>query len=147
MTVQIVRAGVEQLDVLVELFDAYRVFYGRASDAAGARAFLGDRLRAGESVAFLAVRGDVAVGFVQLFPTFSSVSMRPIWTLNDLFVVEAARRVGVARSLLDAAAALARTTGAACVRLSTGKANEAAKAMYSSSGWHLKDFDQYELLL
>ena len=135
------------MDVLVKLFDAYRTFYGQASDPTGARAFLNDRLRAGQSVAFLAVRGGVVCGFVQLFPGFSSVSMRPIWTLNDLFVIEPARRAGVARSLLQAAAALAGETGASCVRLSTGKTNEAAKTLYLSAGWHLKEFDQYELTL
>lgn len=144
MTVQVDRAGVEHLDVLAALFDAYRVFSGQASDPIGARAFLGDRLRAEQSVAFLALQGGEGSGFVQLFPGFSSVSMRPAWTLNDLFVIQAARRAGVARALLAATVQMARDTGVSSIRLSTTKANGAAKALYSSAGWRLTEFDQYE---
>jgi GNAT superfamily N-acetyltransferase len=147
MGVKAVRAGLEHLDVLTGLFDAYRQFYGREPDLPGARRFLEARLRSRESVVLLAVPDaapGTGVGFVQLFPSFSSVSLKPIWILNDLFVAPQARRAGVARSLLEAACELARSTGAARVRLSTAKDNEAAKALYAASGWRRIDFDQYE---
>jgi ribosomal protein S18 acetylase RimI-like enzyme len=99
-------------------------------------------------VVFLALLDDAtrtSVGFVQLYPSFSSVSMKPIWILNDLFVAPQARRAGVARSLLEAACELARSTGAARLRLSTAKDNEAAKALYLASGYRSVEFDQYEL--
>ncbi len=147
MGVETVRAGLEHLDMLTTLFDAYRQFYGRESDLAGARRFLEARLRGRESVVVLAVQDDApgsGVGFVQLFPSFSSVGMKPIWILNDLFVAPQARRAGVARSLLDAAYELARFAGVARLRLSTAKDNEAAKALYLASGYRRLEFDQYE---
>ncbi len=148
MGVQTIRAGLEHLDMLTGLFDAYRQFYGQKPDLAGASRFLEARLRGRDSVVFLAFRDDApgtGVGFVQLYPSFSSVAMKPIWILNDLFVAPEARRAGVARSLLEAACDLARSTGAARLRLATAKDNHAAKALYSASGWRMVEFDQYEL--
>src|SRR5690348_14011753 len=115
MNVKTIRAGLEHLDVLTGLFDAYRQFYGQPSDLPGARRFLESRLKGRDSVLLLAVRDDapeIGLGFVQLYPSFSSVGMRPIWILNDLFVAPQARRTGVARSLLEAASEAARSTGA-----------------------------------
>jgi GNAT superfamily N-acetyltransferase len=148
MGVTTIRAGLEHLDVLTGLFDAYRQFYGQEPDLPGARRFLEAHLRGKDSVVFLAFRDDAArtgVGFVQLYPSFSSVAMQLIWILNDLFVAPEARRAGVARSLLEAASELARSTGAARLRLSTAKDNEAAKALYLASGYRKVEFDQYEL--
>jgi ribosomal protein S18 acetylase RimI-like enzyme len=146
MSVRTIRASLDHLDVLATLFDGYRQFYGQESDLPGARRFLEERLRGRDSVLLLAVRDDGAgAGFVQLYPSFSSVGMRPIWILNDLFVAPPARRSGVARSLLEAAREVARSTGAARLRLSTAKDNEAAKALYLASGYRRVEFDQYEL--
>lgn len=148
MSVKTIRAGLEHLDVLTGLFDAYRQFYGQEPDLLGAGRFLEARLKGGDSVVFLAVSEDApgtCVGFVQLYPFFSSVSLNRIWILNDLFVTPQARRSGVARSLLEAACEMARSTGAARLRLSTAKDNEAAKALYLASGYRRVEFDQYEL--
>jgi GNAT superfamily N-acetyltransferase len=148
MGVKTIRAGLVHLDVLTGLFDAYRQFYGQKPDLPGARRFLEARLRGGDSVVFLAFLDDATgswVGFVQLYPSFSSVAMKPIWILNDLFVAPQARRAGIARSLLEAAYELARSTGAARLRLSTAKDNEAARALYLASGYRMVEFDQYEL--
>jgi GNAT superfamily N-acetyltransferase len=48
------------------------------------------------------------VGFAQLYPSFSSVLMKRIWILNDLFVEKDFRREGVAKLLMDAAERYAR---------------------------------------
>lgn len=148
MGVKTIRAGLEHLDVLTGLFDAYRRFYGQETDLTGARRFLEARLRGRESVVLLAVPDaapGIGVGFVQLYPSFSSVSMKSIWILNDLFVAPQARRAGVGRSLLAAAFETARSTGAARIRLSTAKGNAAAKALYAASGYRMVEFDQYEI--
>jgi ribosomal protein S18 acetylase RimI-like enzyme len=150
MDVTIARAGLEHLDVLTGLFDAYRQFYGQATDLPGARRFLEARFRGQESVVLLAVPDaapGTGVGFVQLFPFFSSVSMQPIWILNDLFVAPGARRQGVGRLLLTAASEIARSSGAARIRLSTAKDNTPAQALYAAAGYHRTEFDQYELVV
>src|SRR5262249_5336021 len=89
-----------------------------------------------------------AVGFVQLYPSFSSVRMQPVWILNDLFVALQARRGGVGRLLLAAAAGMARSAGACRLVLATPKDNAPAKALYDATGYRLDDrFDHYELPL
>ena len=61
--------------------------------------------------------------------------MRPIWVLNDLFVVESARKIGVARSLLKEAERLAGETNAARLVLETAPDNRAAQRLYKNLGW------------
>src|SRR3546814_18932118 len=107
-TTNIRRASTADLDALVPLFDAYRMFYAQPSDPVRARDFLAERFANNESVVLLAERGASAIGFTQLYPVFSSVRTARTWLLNDLFVIDGARRHGVARALLDAAAGFAR---------------------------------------
>lgn len=135
MNLSVRRADANDLDALAELFDAYRRFYEQASDAAGARAFLGARIANDESVLLLAELDGAKAGFVQLYPVFSSVRMGRVWTLNDLYVVADARRHGVARALLDASVSFARDTGALGLQLETGAGNHTAQALYRSAGW------------
>src|SRR5262249_40869168 len=106
------QATIFDLPVLAPLFDGYRVFYERASDVAGPHAFLLDRFKHAESVIFLAQLGAEPVGFVQLYPSFSSASMARIFILNDLFVREDSRGNGVGKELIEAAADFARAAGA-----------------------------------
>lgn len=147
MTDTIRRTEPGDLDVVAPLFDAYRQFYGQPSDLARARDFLADRLRSGESVVLLASRGGQATGFVQLFPMFSSVRTARVWVLNDLYVAEAARRGGIGRSLLQAAADFARRDGAARMVLETSQDNDAARALYRAAGWHEESTQWYGLSL
>jgi len=145
MHTSISRAGPADLDALAVLFDAYRQFYGQAPDLPRARQWLRERLRFGESVVLVATHGGTAAGFVQLYPMFSSVRTARTWVLNDLYVDTAARRKGVARTLLDAAADFARHDGAAGICLETTRDNAAARALYRSAGWHEDDTQWYSL--
>lgn len=130
------RATRDDLDDLAPLFDAYRTFYGQPPDPDTARAFLDARLRNGGSVIFHAGSAHgPAVGFVQLYPGFSSVAARRTWILNDLFVVPHARQRGVARALLGAAHDFAASTGAVRITLETACDNHVAQALYESLGY------------
>jgi GNAT superfamily N-acetyltransferase len=129
-------AGMADLPALAALFDGYRVFYGQPSDPVRAGAFLRERLERGDSRLLLAVDADGAtLGFVQLYPSFTSVGTAPIEILNDLFVAPEARGRGVARALLRRAADDARARGAVKLVLSTALDNATAKTLYASEGW------------
>ena len=142
------QAVLSDLDALVPLFDSYRQFYGRPSDAAAAREFLQDRFQHGESVLFLAIEADTPLGFTQLYPSFSSVSLARIFILNDLFVAPAGRRQGIATRLLAAAADYARSVNAIRLSLSTEITNQTAQALYQSAGWQQDEqFLVYHLTL
>jgi ribosomal protein S18 acetylase RimI-like enzyme len=130
------RATVADLERIAPLFDAYRQFYGQAHDLALAREFLRERLEQDQSVIFLALDpGGSAVGFTQLYPSFSSASAQRIFILNDLFVDPLARRSGVGRALLEAAADFGRSAGAVRLTLSTAHTNTSAQSLYEATGW------------
>jgi GNAT superfamily N-acetyltransferase len=134
-SVRVRQASLADLDLLVPMFDQYRQFYDRDSNPAAVRTFLAERLTNGDSVLFLAQDGEETLGFTQLYPSFSSVSMARTFILNDLFVAENARRRGVGKALIDAAIQHGKATGAIRLGLSTAKANETARALYQETGW------------
>ena len=146
---QVKRAVPGDLDAVAPLFDAYRQFYGQPPDLAAARAFLAERLARGESVIFVAVALErEALGFTQLYPSFSSVSLRRLWILNDLFVGPGVRREGVGRRLLERAREWAVETEAKGLILATAVTNTAAQALYESCGWRRdEEFQHYHLLV
>ncbi|MBI3356363.1 MAG: GNAT family N-acetyltransferase [Nitrospirae bacterium] len=143
------RATLHDLEQLVPLFDGYRQFYGQKSDLIVARRFLTDRLSGGESVVLIAEDSDeTAIGFAQLFPSFSSVLAAPIYLLDDLFVTSVVRRRGVGTLLLKAAAETARAAGAVRLELSTAITNVSAQRLYEALGWQRdEEFCQYGLSL
>lgn len=133
--VEVRQAVISDIDHLVGLFDKYRQFYQKSSDLAGAKRFLTERFSHGESTLFIAMDGDVALGFVQLYPSFSSGSMARILILNDLYVSETARQQGIGGKLISAAVEYAKIIGAVRLTLSTATTNHIAKKAYESLGW------------
>ena len=144
---EIIRAGLEDVPRLVPLFGGYREFYRTEPDAAAQQKFLEDRLSGDESVIFIAqAESGRAVGFTQLYGSFSSVSMASIWILNDLYVDSAIRGTGAGRALLEHAADFARETGAIRLELRTEVTNERAQAVYEAVGWERNTtFYQYSI--
>jgi ribosomal protein S18 acetylase RimI-like enzyme len=123
-------------DRIAPLFGAYRQFYGRPPDLDRARAFIRERLERSESVIFLAEDDSGrTLGFVQLFPSFTSVEARRLWVLNDLFVAADARGLGVGRALMNAAREHAVRTGAKRLTLETMDDNPTAWKLYESLGY------------
>jgi len=127
--------SIDDVRAVAPLFDSYRVFYRAQSDAQRAYDFLFERWRLRESVLFIAYDGAAPVGFVHLYPLFSSVEMRRLWLLNDLFVAPGARKSGVGRLLMQRAEQHARETGAAGLTLSTALDNARAQALYESEDY------------
>jgi GNAT superfamily N-acetyltransferase len=141
-------ASIKDLEILAELFDCYRLFYKQTSDRSAARTFLEERLKTNDSVIFKASDKGSVVAFTQLYPCFSSVAMRRIWILNDLYVNDTHRRKGVGKLLMDSAEKYARDTGAIKMILATQISNTAAQKLYEARGY-LKDeeFHHYSLRL
>lgn len=137
---QVRRATIDDVEMLAPLFDSYRQFYAQPADLDAAFAFLSARLQRAESVVLLALDDTgAAVGFTQLYPTFSSVRAARVWILNDLYVDAAARGRGVARALLRAATDFAGDDGAIRLELETTADNQAAQALYHDTGWQAYD--------
>lgn len=130
------QARLADLDEVAPLFDAYRQFYRQPADLQLAKAFIGERMRAGESTVLLAedTHGQ-AVGFCQLYPSFCSVAAAPIHVLYDLFVAKEARGTGAAQALMQAAQDFAAAAGSARMDLTTARDNTRAQALYEACGW------------
>jgi len=129
-------ARAEDLPALGQLFDEYRQFYKLPTDVDKATGYLEARLAAGDSVVLVAAEASgQLLGFTQLYPTWCSLLAGPVYVLYDLYVSPRARRHGVARALLEAAADRARRDGKLRMTLSTAKTNVNAQALYESLGW------------
>ncbi|QEC66982.1 GNAT family N-acetyltransferase [Panacibacter ginsenosidivorans] len=136
MEFSIHKATAEDASIIATLFDAYRMFYQQPSDIKGATEFITERLQQNESVIFIAFINNVAVGFTQLYPIFTSVGMQRTWLLNDLYIDSSARGKGIASALLDAAKDFGRSTNSKWLMLQTGITNAAAQSLYEKNGWH-----------
>lgn len=132
--VKIVEATIDDLDKIVPLFDKYRIFYGKTSDRTKAASFLAERFSNNENVLFLALENDKAIGFVQLYQTFSSVTMQPFYILNDLFVNHDARNKGIGEKLLKKTQTFCREKNFKGLALETAIDNPAQK-LYERLGW------------
>ncbi|WP_137819982.1 GNAT family N-acetyltransferase [Pseudomonas sp. 2FG] len=129
-------AAPEDLDDLVRLFAGYLEFYQVPKPLTVIRSFLAARMERGDSTLLLArdVAG-AALGFVQLYPFFSSLALEPAWLLSDLYVSAQARRQGVGEALMNAARAHAQASGACGLQLETAKTNLAGQALYERLGY------------
>lgn len=126
--------GIEAIDHLVPLFEGYRKFYKAEANLDGAKQFLTDRINKKESIIFIAYIDEQAVGFTQLYPSFSSVSMQRMWILNDLFVEPAYRGQKVGEALLRVGKDYTKRTQAKSLILETANDNPAQK-LYEREGW------------
>ncbi len=142
------KATIKDIDLITPLFDLYRQFYKQSSDLDSAKEFLCARIDNNESVIFWALDEDniSGMGFVQLYPVFSSVGMKRLWLLNDLFVHKDYRKMGVGEALMEKARELAAETKAKGIILETEKTNAQAQNLYDKLGYK-RDKDHYYFYL
>lgn len=143
---EVVLASIEHIERLSVLFNLYRVFYNQASDLRAAKNFLQARFQNKDSVVFAAKDNGEIIGFTQLYPSFSSVSMKRVWILNDLYVEEPYRRKGAAKLLMNAAEEYAKESGAVRLILATQISNTNAQKLYEARGY-AKDEEFYHYAL
>lgn len=127
-------ATVDNVSELEPIFTLYREFYGMEPDTQKAISFLKDRMENKESVIIFAKRDETIIGFVQLFPSFSSASLKRTYILNDLYVLNSERKQGVATMLINKALELAEEKGCGRISLSTANDNP-AQFLYEEIGF------------
>ena len=144
---KIVQAEIEHLREVSRLFNLYRIFYKEKDDLDSAKQFIKQRLENGDSTIFVSINDDASLnGFVQLYPSFCSVSMIPILILYDLFVDPDIRTKGIGRSLMNKAAQYAQEIGFKRLELSTAKDNFIGQSLYESLDYEVDDeFLHYSL--
>ena len=132
-------AEAQDLDQLADLFDQYRQFYECPPDLSAAKNWLAENLERGRSTLFAADNGSQLLGFTQLYPALCSVDLVDYFVLYDLYVIEAARRQGIARALMNAASEWAKAQGAARLDLETARDNAPGQALYRDLGYELDE--------
>ncbi|MEI7012916.1 GNAT family N-acetyltransferase [Leptospira licerasiae] len=132
-------ASRSDLEELSELFDLYRKFYGFPSDLIAAKKFLEDRLLHKDSVLIIAEGGGGLLGFAQLYPVFSSLSLKRDYILNDLYIRETERRKGIAKKILKEVADHVTEHGGKGMGLETHPDNRHARHLYERFGFKLNE--------
>ena len=140
-------ASLNHIDEISRLFDLYRQYYQCEPDPSLARAFIKSRIENNESDIFVALDGDKAGGFVQLYPSFCSIDAGRIYILHDLYVDSDQRKKGIGRSLMERSTAWAKENGAVRLDLLTEHSNKAGQHLYESLGYKkmLEDYYAYSL--
>ncbi len=145
---RIITANLEHLDQLTPMFIRYRELYGAMPQADASKEYLAERINKQEAVILLAFAEETLLGFCLVYPSFSSVSLRPIWIINDLYVTEEARGQHIAQQLLSEITQQARDNGAVRLRVSINANNEIAQRLYESADFlEDKHFRNYILPL
>ena len=141
--INIRQAEIIDIDALSEIIKRYRDFQGVSKqDIQEIKSFLLERIEKAESTIFIAINETKhsIVGFVQLYPVFSTVSLQRQWLLNDFYVDEANRNSGLGSALMEAVKKhfCGKAKGFILV---AEKANTGAKRFYKKNGWKTDHFD------
>ena len=130
------RATSDDVAAVAPLFDSYRAFFAGGSNLDQSRRFLDQRLASGESVLFVARDSGNAVGFIQLYPLWSSWYCRRIWFLSDLYVAESTRNRGIGRRLVERAISYGHDTNASSIMVELPHREPHLEAFYANLGFH-----------
>jgi len=141
----IVKCTETYLESLVDVFEEYRQFCGFERNQAETKAFLRKLIRNEESIIFIAVDSetDSVMGFVNLYPCYSSLALQRLWILNDLGVSSHFRGKRVSKILIQRALEFARETNAIRIELKTELKNTTARNLYKSLGFTVDSDNVY----
>jgi len=132
---QVREAKLSDLENLSDLFNSYRMFYGKKSDLKIAEEFLRSRIENKDSKIFVCDLNNELSGFVQLYPIFSSTRVSKYWLLNDLFVDIKKRGKGYSKLLIERSKELVIESNACGMMLETEKSNDIGNMLYPSTGF------------
>jgi len=141
----VIEFDIKYLGQVVDLIDQYRAFYSFDRSTNETKKFLLNILEKDENKLFLAIdeATNQVMGFVNLYPCYSTLSLKRLWILNDIGVSEQHRGKGLSKALIERAIQFARETGAVRIELKTDKANKRALNLYESIGFKIDNDNVY----
>jgi ribosomal protein S18 acetylase RimI-like enzyme len=143
MEFDIVKANINHIQQVGELFDLYRQFYKYVSNINESTDYISERMKNNESIIFISTnKQKEAMGFVQLYETFGSLHLGKIIILYDLFVKKECRKYGIGNKLMKKSEEYAKSIGAKGIELSTAKDNLTAQSLYKKIGY-IRDNEFY----
>ncbi len=124
------------IDQFVNVVEEYRKFCGFNVSPKATKDFFKNLHKENKAATFITIsEEDEVMGFVNLYPSYSTLSLRKIWILNDLGVSSKFRRLGVAQALIKKSIEFAKETDAIRIELKTAKNNLNAQMLYSEIGF------------
>lgn len=139
VNVNIREAVVADCDELSVLFNHYRTFYGKEINVELSTRFIKERLEIGDSKLFVASLEAEFCGFLQIYPSFSSLGLGRTWVINDLYVLGNFRKIGIGRNLMEYAYRQAEKSGVLSLVLETSSDNMDARNLYEKIGYHREE--------
>jgi ribosomal protein S18 acetylase RimI-like enzyme len=141
----IVKCTEEHLVSLVDIFEDYRQFCGFERSKNETKAFLKKLICNGESTIFVAIDSEKnsVMGFVNLYPCYSSLALQRLWILNDLGVASSYRGRGVSKALIQRVQEFAQETNAIRIELKTELKNTTARSLYKSMNFTVDSDNVY----
>jgi GNAT superfamily N-acetyltransferase len=133
------QAAIQDLSKLVPIFDDYREYFGQQKDPAAVDQFLFEKFEHLESVIFIAQLEDEVVGFAQLYPVFSSLTLQRVWLLNDFFIAEEFRGSGVGTQLFARVKEYTLLTRSKGIEVSVEHTNKKAWAFWENQGFKMDE--------
>jgi ribosomal protein S18 acetylase RimI-like enzyme len=142
---KIIKSTESYLEQLVELFEEYRLFCGAEQTPKETRAFLQNLMRNDQSVIFIAIdpETDNVMGFVNLYPSYSTLALQRLWILNDLGVSRHFRGKGVSKALIKKVQEFAKETQAVRIELKTEIKNTRARSLYKAMNFIIDSENVY----
>ncbi|MGX7666662.1 GNAT family N-acetyltransferase [Flavobacterium pedocola] len=142
MDIEIKKINSSENEIVIELFDKYRIFYKQPSDIELAKTYIKERLEQNEAQIYVAYvkENPKPIGFTLLYPKFSSVSAKKNWHIGDLYVEIDQRKKGIGEKLLNTALNFAKNDGANFISLNTATDNYSAQKLYESFGFVKQEY-------
>ena len=123
------------IDQVAVLLEEFRLLYGAPPDLEKTLQYLKDRFENEQSKIFIALDGNEYLGFCQMYPTFSSISLKKLYILKELYVVKSHRKKGVAKELIQHAEKSAKRFNTIGLIIETRITNQSALKFYDSVGY------------
>lgn len=141
--VKIRQATIHDLPNLVPIFDSYRAYFKQSKNPEEVEKFLFGKFDHLESVIFIAEKKSAVIGFAQLYPVYSSLTLKRVWLLNDFFISEEYRNKGVGTELFKKVKEFSLLSKAKGIELSVEHINEKAWGFWEQQGFKLDDDFRY----
>ncbi|MBV7506694.1 GNAT family N-acetyltransferase [Bacillus sp. sid0103] len=140
------QATIEDLPKLVPIFDSYREYFKHPKNPSKVENFLYEKFEHLESVIFIAEQESEVIGFAQLYPIFSSLSLQRVWLLNDFYIAEDCRNRGIGKQLFAKVKEFTLLTKSKGIELSVEHSNERAWHFWEKQGFKIDNEFRYYFL-
>lgn len=142
-SISVRQASILDLSKIIPVFDSYREYFKQERNPKEVEKFLFDKFEHLESVIFIAEQNNEVIGFAQLYPIFSSLTLQRVWLLNDFFINEGYRNKGIGRHLFEKVKEFTLLTKSKGIELSVEHLNEKAWRFWEGQGFRLDEEFRY----